>query len=269
MSGIRIRFQKHTVQGRMPLLDAAYARHVDQVASAGAEVQFASLPAATYHSSLPERFVRYGAAEAMFSWHFAAQAVVAEQDGCDAFIIGTSQDPGLPEARALAGIPVLGYGETSFFTCASIGLRFGVVGFIPELEEPLTENIDRYGLKKWLAGFEYLEAGAAAVEDALSGQPEQFLAHFERRCQEMVRRGARIIVPGEGLPNEILFAHGVREIAGVPVLDPDGLLIRSAEHLVALRRLGVVPAAQEGYRFRTLPPAERSRLFELFAPRST
>lgn len=265
---IRLWFQKHTVQGRMPLLDEAYSRHIDDVVTAGTEVHIASLPDQTYESSLPEALVRYGAAEAFFSWHFSAQAVVADNAGYDAYLIGTSQDPGLPEARAVADIPVLGYGETAFFTCASMGLRFGVVGFIPELQEPLMENIERYGLGKWLAGFEYLDAGAEMVQDALSGHPQEFVAAYERRCEQMVRKGAQIIVPGEGLPNEILVAQRVRHVAGVPFLDADGLLLKAAEHAVTLRRLAVTPTPTKGYRHRGLPAQERARLFDLFAPRS-
>ena len=263
---VRIWFQKHTVEGRLPLLDDGYRRHVAAVAAEGTEVRFESLPPATYESPLPEGFVRYGSAEAMFSWFFAAQAHTAERAGYDAYVIGTSQDPGLPEARALASIPVLGYGETAFFTCASLGMRFGVVGFIPELAEPISENIHRYGLERWFAGFEYLEDAAGIVEEALSGNPDTFLDLFAARCTAMARRGAHIVVPGEGLPNEILFSRGVRQAGGLPILDADGLLIRAAEHAVALRRRGIVPPATAGYRFRTLPDEQQGRLFELFAP---
>lgn len=262
---MRLWFQKHSVSGRLPLLDDSYRRHVRAVAGAGTRVHFASLPPRTYESALPAQLVRFGSAEAMFSWHFARQAVVAERKGYDAYLIGTSQDPGLQEARALTDVPVLAYGETAFFTCASMGLPFGVVGFIPELAEPIAENVDRYGLGKWCRGFEYLDGGRELVEAGLSGRPAAFLRGFEQSCEAMVRRGARIIVPGEGLPNEILFTAGVHTVAGVPVLDADGLLIKAAEHVVALRRLAVVPTPREGYRFRALPSAEFDRLFDLFA----
>lgn len=261
----RVWFQKHSVEGRMPLLDASYRAHVAAVAEPGTEVRFESLPAATYESSLPAQLVRFGAAEAMFSWHFARQAVVAERGGYDVYVIGTSQDPGLQEARALVDVPVLAYGETAFFTCASAGLHFGVVGFIPELEEPIAENVDRYGLSKWYRGAEYLEGGRDLVEEGLSGEPARFLRAYELACERMVARGARVIVPGEGLPNEILFTAGIDTLAGVPVLDVDGLLVKAAEHAGALRRLGILAAPHEGYRFRPLPVDERDRLFDLFA----
>lgn len=74
-------------------------------------------------------------------------AYQAERAGFDAYVIGTSQDPGLWEARALASIPVLGYGETAFHFAAMTGRRFAVVGFIPELAEPIAENLRRYGLR--------------------------------------------------------------------------------------------------------------------------
>ena len=260
-------FQKYTVEGRLPLLDRMYRNHVERVTRPETSVRFVSLPAETYDSEIPASLVRYGGAEVMFSWFFTAQARRAEQQGFDAYIIGTSQDPGLREARTLASIPVLGYGETSFFTCAAAGLRFGVVGFIPELEEPIRENLHTYGLTSWLAGFSYID-GSAAVTAALSGEPSAFLDAFEQAAAKVIQQGAQIIVPGEGLPNEILVDSNVRSIDGVPVLDSDGLVLKAAEHAADLRRTKILPQPTVGYRHRALPKDEELRLFQIFHPRA-
>lgn len=46
---------------------------------------------------------------------------MVEHQGHDAFVVGASQDPGLREAGAIAGIPVLGHGEASFHVAAMTG----------------------------------------------------------------------------------------------------------------------------------------------------
>jgi allantoin racemase len=263
---VKIWFQKHTIEGRLPFLDGAYRRHVGSVLDSSGEVHFASLPEGTYEHSLPADYVRYGSVEAMFSWFFAAQAVTAENSGYDAYVIGTSQDPGLREARALATIPVLGYGETAFFACAQRSLPFAVIGCIPELEEPIAANIERYGLRRWLVGFSYLEDGPSLIQQALEGDQEEFLRRFANRTRDLIKLGARVIIPGEGLPNEVLFAAGISEIDGIPVLDANGLLLKSAEHQVQLADLGVLRLPTEGYEHRRLPQSERRRLFDVFAP---
>lgn len=264
----RIWFQKHTVAGRLPELDAMYRRHLDAVCAPGTEVEIATLPAAAYPDQLPAGLVRYGAVEALFSGYFAAMAYRAEQAGFDAYVIGTSQDPGLWEARALARIPVLGYGETAFHFAAMTGRRFAVVGFIPELAEPIAENLRRYGLADRLVGFEYpAELRAGAVGEALrGGDPAPFLAAFTAAAERVAQRGAEVIIPGEGLPNELLVAHGVRRVAGAAVLDVDGLLVMMAELQARARGSGVAPGSENCYRSRRPDESVLTHLFQLFAP---
>lgn len=249
----RIWFQKHTVPGRVPALDAMYDRHFAAVLPAGIELHVASLPPAAYDRELPEGMVRYGSAEAMFATHFVSQAIEAERAGFDAYVIGTSQDPGLREARSLVSIPVVGYGETAFGVTAMAGQRFGIVGFIPELAEPLRENVERQGLGRWLAGFEYLAGGVATLQAAFAGDHDRFRSDFLAAARLLLDRGAEAIVPGEGLPNEILVHLGMSEVDGAPIVDADGLAVRYAALLVELRRLGVVGGTGRGYWHRKLP----------------
>lgn len=265
---MKIWLQKHTVEGRLPLLDETYRRHVAKVLGEGAEVHVAGLPRETYEALLPAGHVRYGSAEAMFSWYFGAQALVAERAGYDAYVIGASTDPGIEAARAIAQIPVLGFGETAFFACAQRGLRFGIVGCVSELQVMLRANLRRYGLMDWLVGFGYLHDGPSLVRQALQGEPAAFLAEFRRQAQDMIRLGAQVLIPGEGLPNEVLFANAVAEIDGTPILDGNGLLLTTAEHQLRVAALGVFGLPTSGFQHARLPEAERERLFDLFAPRS-
>ena len=263
---VKIWFQKHTVEGRLPGLDEAYRQHFTAVARPGTEVTIHTLPTETYAANVPEGMVRYGSAEALFSSYFSVRAAMAGQQGYNAFIIGASQDPGLQEARALADIPVLGYGETAVHLAAMTGRSIGVVGFIPELEEPIRENLMRFGLAHRVRGFAYLESGPDLIVEGLRGSPERFLAAFGEAADRLVADGAEIIMPGEGLPNEILWAAGVREHAGAAILDVDGALIKVAELLVDLQRLGSLGTSANSYRSRRLPAETLRHLIRLFQP---
>lgn len=244
---MKIWFQKHTVEGRLPLLDRWYAEHLRAAVSDDVVIDVHTLPAEAYPRSIPEGVVRYGAVESFFSSYFAQQALEADRQGYDAFVIGTSQDPGLREARTLARIPVLGYGETAFHMAAMTGHRFGVVGFIPELAEPIRENIVAAGLRDRLSGFHYVRGGQESVVAALQGDAEQFLTDFRVAAREAIAAGAQVLVPGEGLPNEILWSSGVQDVDGVPILDADGLLVSTAEFLVRLNDNGIMRRSRVGY----------------------
>ncbi|MBK0419777.1 hypothetical protein JD276_12110 [Leucobacter sp. CSA1] len=261
---MRIWFQKHTVEGRMPLLDQWYEEHLRRIARPGTVVDVHTLPGEAYPKTIPEGVVRYGAVEIFFSQFFARQAFEAERQGYDAFVIGTSQDPGLREARALAGIPVLGYGETSFHVAAMTGHDFAIVGFIPELAEPLAENVAAAGLQHRFRGFSYIEDGATIVPNALQGDIAPFLAAFETAARRAIADGAQLIIPGEGLPNEILISEGVTEIDGVPILDSDGLIVKMAESLVDMDRMGILSRSTAGYWMRRPDAAYLDHLAGVF-----
>lgn len=54
-------------------------------------------------------------------------AVQAEKDGYDGIVIGCYGDPGLAAVREMAGIPVVGPGETSVLLAAMLGHHFSIV----------------------------------------------------------------------------------------------------------------------------------------------
>ncbi len=265
---MRIWFQKHVIKGRLPGLDQALEHHVRDVARPDTMVEFHALPAETYATPLPERLVRFGAVEALFATYFSLQAVRAQRQGYDAFVIGTAQDPGLVEARAWAEIPVLGFGETAMHVASMLGRRFAFVGFIPELAEPLGANAQRYGFAARLAPFGTVRGGPEIVERAFAGEPAPFLDAFQDAARASIGGGGEVLIPGDGLTNEILVLSGVRSVDGVPVLDANGLLITMAELFVALTRAGAVAKPAVGYYSRRPDEAVLDHLLRIFAPRS-
>ena len=67
------------------------------------------------------------------------RAVELESQGWDALILGCFGDPGLDALRELLSIPVIGPGEASALTAASLGHRFSVIT-ITESVVPVTER---------------------------------------------------------------------------------------------------------------------------------
>jgi allantoin racemase len=265
---MKIWFQKHIVVGRIPWLDQVLETHVRRVLRPDTTVKFHSLPAETYQGPLPERYVRFGAVESMFANYFSLQAVRAQREGFDAFVIGTAQDPGLIEARAWAQVPVLGFGETAMHIASMLGQRFSFVGFIPELAEPLNANARRYGLGERLGPFAVVEGGSQATEQAFAGESHAFLQAFEQAARTVVAAGAEVIIPGDGVTNEILVASEIRAVDGVPVLDANGLLVKMAEQFADLFRLGAIGKPAVGYYNRRPNDAVLDHLLRLFAPRA-
>src|SRR5579884_3482659 len=112
-----------------------------------------------------------------------ANAVAAEADGCDAFLIGHFQDSGLHEARSAVDIPVLGLGETSMLHACTLGQRIGLVTINPIFIAWHQDQIVRYGLRERVIGVTAMTG--LMVEDYVSACQEadafsRVLGQFER-----------------------------------------------------------------------------------------
>ncbi|MEV0315540.1 aspartate/glutamate racemase family protein [Nonomuraea fuscirosea] len=245
---MRIWLQKHTVESRSALLDQLYAEHVTAVAGPETTVEIHTLPPQTYNAPLPEHLVGYAEIGQLFADHFAASAVAAERDGCDAWISAAGQDPGLEAARLRTGIPVVGYGQATWQLARDSGAALGVLGFIAELAEPITANIRAAGAH--LASYQVIPDGPALVERALAEDVAPLVDAYTAAAVRAASCGARWLVPAEGIPNEILVHLQIRELAGLPLIDPGGLAIATAEHQCRLRAQGIIPRAETGYRRR-------------------
>lgn len=252
---MRVWFQKHVVAGRNPDLDRWYDKHIAGVIDPHTTITVGTLPESVYDATLPDDLVGFGAIGVAFGRYFADSALRAQRAGYDAWISGAGQDPGLAEARLLTSIVVVGYGETSFLHCAQLGARFGIIGFHADLQDAITATVDRLRLQRLLAGYYVIPHGIDTVTQAVAGEPSVLIAALSAAGARAAAAGAQILIPAEGLCNEALVHAGIRQLAGLPVIDPGGLAIKTAEHLVALRRLGIAERPTTGYHFRQ-PAAE-------------
>jgi allantoin racemase len=248
----------------MPLLDQWYREHLAEIADPASQIDIKTLPAETYDSLTPFNYVPYGSLAILFDHYFVRTAVTAEREGYDVWVIAAGQDPGLARARALTSIPVLGYGEVSFFYSAMMGHRFGVLGFMEGLREPIVENIHRYGLASRLSSYEMVADGHTAVEQAVHGEFGRFIEIYTTAAQQAAAKGAQVLIPAEGIPAEILWHLRIRELADLPVLDPMGLLVKQAELTVAAHTSTIAARSSAGYWFRRADPAVVEHLEKVF-----
>lgn len=252
---MKIWLHKHTVEGRLPLLDSWYRDHLDQVRSPGTVIDIKTLPEQLYPSDTPFDLVKFGALQVFFNDYFARSALIAERSGYDAWVIAAGQDPGLKGARAMCSIPTLGYGETSFFYAAMLGYRFGILGFMPALREIITENLEGYQLSSRLASYQLADDGHEAVRQAVNGEFDLFIKVFSDAAERAADAGAQVLIPGEGIPTEIFWHLGIHQLHGLPLIDPTGLLIRMTELTVDAERLEITAQSRSGYWSRRPEPA--------------
>jgi allantoin racemase len=73
-------------------------------------------------------------------------AVRAEQSGADAIVVNCMDDPGVPAAREVVRIPVVGPAEASAHLALQLGRNFGIITTGPEDVPVVWELVDRLAL---------------------------------------------------------------------------------------------------------------------------
>jgi allantoin racemase len=166
-------------------------------------------------------------------------ALAAEQDGYDGFVLGHFQDAGLYEARSAVRIPVVGTGEATLHFASQLGRRIGLVSIDPIFEVFHLEQAERYGLGLRVAGITGLGAVPEDFAAAFAGDAaayKRMKAAFEASALPLVARGADVVVAAGVLPGLLMSRERGFTIGHAPVVDCAAVALKSAEMWVALHK---------------------------------
>ena len=151
-------------------------------------------------------------------------AIRAEREGYDAFIVGHIQDSGLWEAKSVVDIPVLGLGEACLLYACMLGMRIGIVTINPRFIPGFHTQIKKYGLEQRIVGVH-----------AMTFEPGELTAAFD---SAETYASARRSFCEQAAP---LVADGVDEqgfsVNGAPVVDGIPILVKMTRAAVELKRL--------------------------------
>jgi Asp/Glu/hydantoin racemase len=178
-----------------------------------------------------------------------ANAIQAEKQGYDAFLIGHFQDSGLHDARAAANIPLLGLGETSMLHACTLGQTAGLITIDPIFIPWHKDQIVRYGLTQRIIGVTAM--GRLAVADYVQACAdddafERVFEAFEKAARPLVEAGAEVLIPAGGLPALVLSRRPELTVGGAAVLNGVPVLAKHGEAAVALKQLGLPTASRKG-----------------------
>jgi Asp/Glu/hydantoin racemase len=175
-------------------------------------------------------------------------AVRAEKEGYDAFIVGHFQDSGLYEARSAVDIPVLALGEASMLYCCQLAQRSVIVTINPRFIPGFHLQLSRYGLRERVVDVAAMHFEPGQILGAF-GDPEETEAvcrSFEEQAEPLIEAGADLLLPGGGIPM-LLFAsrHGYR-INGAPVVNGIEIVVGMAEMAARLAQRSGLRTSRRG-----------------------
>jgi allantoin racemase len=195
-------------------------------------------------------------------------ALAAEQEGYDGFVVGHFQDGGLYEARSAVRIPVVGTGEATLHFAAQLGRRIGLVSIDPVFEVWHLEQAERYGLRDRVAGITGLGAVPEDFAAAFAGDEaayQRMKTAFAACALPLVERGADVVVPAGVLPGLLMSRERGFTVGHAPVVDCAAVALKSAEMWVALHKgSGLEPSRGPSF---ALAPARAIQDFRDFVAR--
>jgi Asp/Glu/hydantoin racemase len=239
--------------GRMPSYFEGLKARAHRVARPGSQIDFVGMPAGAYGTAVPADVVVYPYLASLHMQFILDNALRAETQGYDVFVVGSVQDPGLEEARSLLDIPVVGYGEAAMHFACLLGSRFTVIAFQAGFDQMMDLRIKRLGLSERALPTMLMDADFAAVGKGLDGSVE-LVERFCDVARTAIRSGCEAIIPGQLYLSEAIARAGITRIDEVPVVDGLTATLKMAEAMVDFKRNGI-SVTRRGYAH-ARPPRE-------------
>lgn len=248
------------ITGASPYRDAL-ARHFERVVEPGTQVDVFGVDPGTWASQQPSQLFGYPAIfHAALGPAFLRNAVRAEREGYDAFIVATYIEPYLRELRSAVDIPVVSSLEATLLVGCSMAHTVGLVTLNQQLLWSLRTSVERHRLGARVGAVLVMEPelNEREIIDLLAS-PGAYLDRFVETAKRAVADNADAIIPAEAILAEMVAANGITSIDGAAVLDGIGIPVAYAEMLVKLWRATGLRVGRRWHH--PLPPRELVELF--------
>ena len=162
----------------------------------------------------------------------------AEREGYDAFVMINALDNGYYEIKQALNIPVAFITETALHIAMMFAPKFAFLAHQGPFLLQIQELAERYGVDKHMIPGGYLGTDLADLPNIFRN-PNSHVDVVKTVAREIIARGADILVPGAGCVNMFLHNNGIREIDGALVLNTLGCVVKIAELMVDMQKIGI------------------------------
>ncbi|SDE04105.1 aspartate/glutamate racemase family protein [Paraburkholderia lycopersici] len=203
----------------------------------GDSIELHGIPPGRYHGRAPSDALGNALVHHVVLEPVLANALAAEEQGFDAFVIGSFSEPFLRELRSAVDIPVVSLTEASLLVGCSLGRYSAAISNAPTTAWMTRTSVDTHGLSGRVLCVRSVDPPLDEPALARSFEnPAPVVDAFLRTASAAVAEGADVVIPAEGMLAELLYMNGVRSVDGAPVLDVFGTTWAYAAMLARLAR---------------------------------
>lgn len=220
----------------------ALRAHIDTVTDPGTQVDLHGVPAGTWAGKPPSALLGYPAIfHQALAPVFLGNALKAQREGYDAFIIGTYIEPFLTPLRAAVEIPVVSHLESSLLVGCSLGRTLGIITLNRQILWLIKQCIAQHRLEERVVALYALDPDFTEAQAiAAFSEPRKYVDLFMKLARQAVAEYADVIIPAEGILALALAMQSVREVEGAVILDGIAVPVAYAEMMVKLwKRVGL------------------------------
>jgi Asp/Glu/hydantoin racemase len=233
---MRIWHQSSTEIDGLGVYKRALLAHAARILGGEGRIEIHGIPAGRYQGRAPSDALGNAFVHHLVLEPVLANAVRAEAEGFDAFVIGSFSEPFLRELRSAVDIPVVSLTEASLLVACSLGRYSAPVSNAPTTAWMTRMSVEAHGLGSRVLRVQSIDP--PLDEPSLARgfeQPAPVIESFTQAAQRAVADGADVIIPAEGMLAELLYVNGVTSIGAAPVLDVFGTAWAYAAMLAGLR----------------------------------
>jgi allantoin racemase len=156
---------------------------------------------------------------------------ISESGRADGFVVACYGDPGVPAARELTALPVVGIAEASMYMACMVAAKFSIISILDRCNYILEEMLYSYGMERRCASIR--STGLTVLE--AKTDPVRTMDLLEEHSERAVKEdGAEAILLG--CAGMVSFTEKLEQKLGVPVFDGVIAAVKMVEGLVYLKK---------------------------------
>lgn len=169
----------------------------------------------------------------------------------DGVILLCYLDPALWAARQMLEIPVTGLAESAMYFASLVGRKFAIIAGDERYVAQIQETIKAYDMRA--KGIENNPVRSIEMSEVASlgcfaqGDLSPLVEKVRKVGQGCIKDGAEVLIIGCGITSVLLtVGAGLKEIDGVPIVDPVVSSIKTIELLVDIKKSGIPIKSKRG-----------------------
>ena len=178
--------------------------------------------------------------ENVCGWQSVRNAIRAEKEGYDAFVMSSTFDSGYFGIHEMVDIPVVFITEACLHLALMLGHKFAFVTINPFILARFEEISKQYGLAERMVRGGCVDITYARDFPIMFKEPAVYVDRMTKSIKEIVARGADIIIPNPVPLSMFLLEQGEREVDSARILDTFACGFKMTELMVDLKESGMI-----------------------------